>query len=445
MKKLIGLGVVLIGALVSAFYFLDAQSDKFPGVMVENSDVFDRVIVIPDETAPQVQTYLIFPHGEMHNPYAVGMAHYVEHLAYANMKDDSQQPLPAHSNAWTNPHTTGYWMAGPAENFPATLRRLITVSKPLQVSAEYALSERDIIQREYERRNSENYLAPFFNDMSRILHNDGPLSRSVIGQPDDIAMYRLDDTMALHARSHQLGQATLLVYGNISHAAVQSEMAALDRSKPMAAAPPRAPLDLGPVVPLFERKTENLDHQAQELMVFQQLVATTPCANFVECAAILSLTKNSVDTTEPGGIAGPLRFDNFLARSFDFYMYYAAPDRILVQFLAWPDVDVSVAELDQAFVAVWNDVTLSGIPVDTIESKRQHLLTDIDSILPKDRAGAEFSHVLELLSQNQPIFDLNTWRANLQKVSAQQVNSRLASLHNNGRIVIRNLTHKPQN
>jgi len=126
-------------------------------------------------------------------------------------------------------------------------------------------------------------------------------------------------------------------------------------------------------------------------------------------------------------------------------MYYAAPDRILVQFLAWPDVDVSVAELDQAFVAVWNDVTLSGIPVDTIESKRQHLLTDIDSILPKDRAGAEFSHVLELLSQNQPIFDLNTWRANLQKVSAQQVNSRLASLHNNGRIVIRNLTHNPQN
>jgi len=38
-------------------------------------------------------------------------------------------------------------------------------------------------------------------------------------------------------------------------------------------------------------------------------------------------------------------------------MYYAAPDRILVQFLAWPDVDVSVAELDQAFVAVLNDMT----------------------------------------------------------------------------------------
>ena len=82
MKKLIGLGVVLIGALVGAFYFLGAQSEKFLGVMVVNSDVFDRVIVIPDETAPQVQTYLIFPHGEMHNPYAVGMAHYVEHLAY---------------------------------------------------------------------------------------------------------------------------------------------------------------------------------------------------------------------------------------------------------------------------------------------------------------------------------------------------------------------------
>ena len=150
MQKLITLSIVLIVALVCTFYFLRSPLEKFPGVTIVNADVFDRVMVISDETAAQVQTYLIFPHGEMHNPYAVGLAHYVEHLAYENMADDSQQALPAHSNAWTNLHTTAYWMAGPVEKFRANAQRLISVSKSLQVSAEYALSERDIIPREYD-------------------------------------------------------------------------------------------------------------------------------------------------------------------------------------------------------------------------------------------------------------------------------------------------------
>lgn len=49
-------------------------------------------------------------------------------------------------------------------------------------------------------------------------------------------------------------------------------------------------------------------------------------------------------------------------------MYYAAPDRILVQFLAWPDVDVSVAELDVTVIPKLGQ-SIAQITADNVKSR----------------------------------------------------------------------------
>lgn len=123
-------------------------------------------------------------------------------------------------------------------------------------------------------------------------------------------------------------------------------------------------------------------------------------------------------------------------------MDLAAPDRVSIAFSANPDQGVSLAQLDDAFFSIWSDRLVNGLPEATIEQKRQRLMTDLDAILPNDRAKAQFRHVLDQLAANRPLYDLNDWYRSMANISPKQVNEFLRSLNTSNRTVVRHIYNK---
>lgn len=438
MKKFIFIvaAVILLGL---GGVFWSNPSPPFPPVVTLNSGPFHRVLFVPDDTTEDVFAYLVFPYGEAQNPYAQGLPHYVEHLAYQNMVlgDDNR---PVHSNAWTNLHTTGYWENAPAQSWDASLRRLILVADPLQVAQDFAASELDILMREYDFRVAEQALFPVQRDMDRLLHNDGPLARSVIGGRDEIQSYTLQMAVELHEKTHRLSDATLLIYGNVSQSDVQAVIDDLGAAS--ADAGPASVIRYGPIEPLLDRQVVQVEQALPPTYLFQSLVPVAPCAVLVDCDVALRVAADGLDSGLPGGLAGPLRFDQFIASRFSFWMGLAAPDRVFVDFWANPDNGVLVDELDDAFVAIWTDRVAHGLPPETIEQKRQQIMTSLDAILPKDRAGAQFEHILDSVAENRPLYDLNDWYRSVANITPEQINTFLTSLNTPHRTVVRHVFYK---
>jgi len=80
-----------------------------------------------------------------------------------------------------------------------------------------------------------------------------------------------------------------------------------------------------------------------------------------------ALLASILDTNLPGGLAGPLRFDAAIARTFDIQVWPLDEDTIEVSFSASPDRDVPLTKLQTAFEQTLTDIASNGIPQDTFD------------------------------------------------------------------------------
>ena len=152
----------------------------------------------------------------MANPYAEGLAHYVEHLTANRFIAHEHDNGGRHKNAWTNLFATAYWSSVTKSKFAASLQALATTAAPLQVDEKFALEERGIVLREYDLRGAGEEMSAVFYELYKAVYEDGPAARSVLGHPSDIKTYSLTDAIELHLGSHVLSEASLLIHGNLS-------------------------------------------------------------------------------------------------------------------------------------------------------------------------------------------------------------------------------------
>jgi len=70
----------------------------------------------------------------------------------------------------------------------------------------------------------------------------------------------------------------------------------------------------------------------------------------------------ALDSSLPGGLAGPLRFDNFFARSFCFDLRAIGSKHLLIEFTAEPNLNISLSKLETEITTVFNEIIQQGIP-----------------------------------------------------------------------------------
>lgn len=393
------------------------------------SDVFQEVWFVPDADATDVEVHLVFDRGEMDNPYAEGLAHYVEHLAWLSAFDGDESAR--HSNAWTTISATGYWRTTKPDALGPTVEQLVKVAAPFTRDTDFMLEERNIVQREYELRVGEWPLHPVFDEMQRVLYEDGPLARSVIGNKEDIARYALADAQALHADSHKLRHATLVVTGPVRARDVKAAIKNVMPDEPGA----DAVIQTFNTTPFRDVQDVTVPGLTQQSLAYRKIIPLENCGLTARCDYIIAVLMNALDSTLDGGLAGPLRFDNFIAESFSIWLSRPDEAHLEISFDAVPDRGVSLDALLEAFEAALSETISTGLPPETFARTKARLVSDVEKLEndPAYLAGL----VLDLTSAGWPVHDWDAAWAAVQGVTEDDVAKVLEQMAAPGRVVIR--------
>lgn len=413
-----------------------------PEVYLASSSIYSNAVLIPNPEIENIYLYLVFPSGEALNPFDEGMAHYVEHLAWLSAFENTREFKNSHSNAWTNLFSTGYWLKTTESDLNSDLQRLLSVSSPLRVETDFALQERDIVLREYDYRFAEQPLYPIIRDMDTALYGKGTLARSVIGEPPIIAQYSLDIAEELHRESHVLSEATLLVYGNMTESRFESTLASLPGaagSKPVADGSTSGWVEDGLII---DRDSLSLTNLSADTYIYRKLTPFVSCDAPVQCLMLLQIVENVLNSSLPGGLAGPLKFEQFVARSFSLHIELIANKYVEISVTAYPDNDISLDELENTFKSTLLETLETGLTQETFERVLARIEGGLNSVIDRDRPSYNLDLVLGQLMSGRTIHSLSDQKNALKNIRLEDVNILLDSLLNEGREVTRLINAK---
>lgn len=316
------------------------------------------VYVVTDETAGDVTAHLVFPNDQS----APGLAHYTEHLAWLNAVSGAQRSADRHSNAWTTDTAVGYWLAGPPEDLPALIETLSRVFAPIDLPLSFAAEERDIVLREYELRMTGDPAARATEALNAFVYAGTDLAVSVIGTPDEIRALTYDAAREMHQATHVPELATLVVTGDVTARQVRRALRDADWPLPEEVAIAPVPVDAAETA---QTTLQYPSATAAPRLIWRRIVTLPEPVPFDLLDAQVTLLRDILETNLPGGLAGPLRFDAALARSFEVEMWALDEDTIEMQLQAAPDRDVSLTVLRDAFEAALREAAVNGIPEET--------------------------------------------------------------------------------
>lgn len=320
-------------------------------------------VEVPELVKAQANIVLPYPVG--HGP----LAHYTEHLAWLPNIGKDSRPEDRDSNAWTNDYAVGYWLSGPPEDLTDMLRRLKVVFDPIDLPRHVAETERDIILREYDWRMGNNPDAQAAEEMEAFLYKGNAIAASIIGTPEQIKALTYDQAKAFHEETHRPERARLVVVGDVSERQLAAAMEDagfpdLDARRADIAPPP---FTLGaPETRMFQVP----DASAAPRMTWRKVVALAEPVDFDLLEAQTALVRDILDTNLPGGLAGPLRFDAFVAKGFGISLVPINESHIELIFSAEPDKGVGFAAMQSAFEAALS-ASAEGVPDATYERVRE--------------------------------------------------------------------------
>ena len=380
---------------------------------------------------PDVHLDVAFPFPDGKGP----LAHYTEHLAWLPNIGAGSRPEDRDSNAWTNDFAVGYWLSGPPEDLTDMLRRLKVVFDPIDLPREVAETERDIILREYDWRMANNPDAQAAEEMEAFLYEGNAIAASVIGTPYQIKSLTYEGAKAFHAQTHRPERARLVVVGNVSErqladAIEETGFPDLDANREDIAPPPFA------LAAPETRSFRYPDTSAAPRMTWRKVVALAEPVDFDLLEAQTALVRDILDTNLPGGLAGPLRFDAFVTKSFGISIVPINEKHIELTFSAEPDKGVGFAAMQSAFEAALAS-SAQGVPTATYDRVRERFKGFWpDWSDDEDTARWMANYTLSRVSVlREPKTERQMRKINAQ-IDAADINSILAALAGPGRIAI---------
>lgn|GEM_PF-257446 len=409
--------------------------------------------LVPTET-PRTEIELVVLAGARDNPGVPGLAHYAEHLVWLSAFGNGAKGAGRHSNASTDRRLTRYRLAGPREELGEMLAAMRRVLEPVDLPERFMQEEIGIVQREYDVRVREAAGWQMALELGELQHDGQWPARSVIGTPETIAALTPAAGIAWQAATHRTDNSVLLVHGD--HRASELEPMLREHfAQPVAGAradsadravtaeTTAAPLDAdapgtapavyrlpAPANQVHERVASRLvEPQLQHSRLARLDRPQEPNA----LGAQLDVLWAVLDGTRAGGLAGPLRFDDFVARGFDLDLVAIDERHIELLFTGWPDRGVDNATLLERLEATLHDSARAGIPADTFERARARLLDDVDTLDAPDEFVLERARASISLGAS-PVA-LPAWRELLAGVTLAQTNTLLRTLADAPRVV----------
>jgi predicted Zn-dependent peptidase len=418
-------------ACVALCAFL-AEPSALLAVKAAQKDGADGIFTIHVPSDPKkVSVTLVLPRAAYPGP----LAHYVEHLSWLpNMGKDSR-PFDRHTNAVTGPLTIVYWQSGDPKQLPDMLRKLATVFEPIAVPREFAEQERDIVLREYDLRMADNPDGKIGEDVNAFLYAGNPDAYSVIGKPAEIRAMTFDEAKAFHAATHRPELARLVMIGDISKKELRRAMKtagfpALSGDRARITQPPFT------LAGLESRNFAYPNHEIAPRIAWRKVV-TLPAPVDYDLLVIQSrLLRNILETSLPGGLAGPLRHDNMIARAFSISITALDEDNVEIGFYGDPDTGVTFSQLQSAFETALAS-SAKSIPDATYKRVRERFKDYWPDWNDREKVGDWMADYTQARVQNlrQPLPE-NRIRKLDAKLKKQDIERLLKALAGPGRLAV---------
>jgi hypothetical protein len=171
-------------------------------------------------------------------------------------------------------------------------------------------------------------------------------------------------------------------------------------------------------------------------MTWRRVVTLPEPVDFDLLDVQTSLLRDILDTNLPGGIAGPLRFDQPVARSFSVSISPIDEDNVEIGFTAEPDAGVSFAELQSAFEAVLA-ASAKGIPPETYQRVHKRFSDYWPDWTDEDAVGDWMAdYVLRRVGALRKPLTEDQLNALAGKLTERDINALLKSLAGPGRTAV---------
>lgn len=373
--------LLCLGALAGFGTFRWMQPQDYH---VLNGHSLRAAYLVPTEK-DQIWLHLIVQAGERDNTGTEGIPHYVEHLAWMNAMGQTTGVNQRHSNAFTSALATAYVLNLPPDQAGPGLQSLAKVLAPLPPDNDFMRSERNIVLREYDFRMRENPMNSLIDRLNQAGYINDPIARSVIGTPDAIAAFSLDEARAWHSATHLPANAVLLMSGPISPAMAQRLVAQAFPAPPagsLAQATDIRPVDfrMGPQETLQRRYRDA--GFAQSMINLQTTVEILPPMDIATQTAQLDLLFDLLDSTLEGSYAKPLHFDASIAQEYYIDIFALSDRHYELSILgARPDKGVDLDQLKDGLLAA---IQGARIPMDSFTRVKDRWLKRIEGAEPAD-------------------------------------------------------------
>ena len=326
----------------------------------------------PDASTAQEASWLhVFPRDDTDRldvhvfvPYRAevpGLAHYVEHLAWLSATKDWTGNRRGRTGAWTNSHTIHYWISAQGGSVDELVETIGRVFDPIALAESFALSEREIILREYRQKEAEDPWHRTFEQINVELYSGSPAAIPVLGEPEDIKTLDLLQARKLHTRTHLVSNAAFLVDGNVSEEAALRALRELGFSN---SGESGSAIDHpGFSLASSERIEVRLARDAlAPHVIWRRVVRLNEETPYEVLASRAELLGMILSANRPGGLAKALQFDQGIARSFSLWVHAIDGRHAELSFVAHPDHGVTLQGLVEAFERALAQTARSGIP-----------------------------------------------------------------------------------
>lgn len=255
-----------------------------------------KVIVKEDHRSPVVVSQVWYKVGSSYEPEGItGISHMLEHMMF---KGTDKHPAGEFSriiaenggdeNAFTGQDYTAYFQTLAADKLAVSFELEADRMRNLHLLPEELKKELEVVTEERRMRTEDNPQAKMGEHFAAMAFSNSPYKHPIIGWPDDIANYQVEDLIAWYQRWYAPNNATLVVVGDIKTAEVialakqyfahlkpsalkplkpQVEIAQLGQRKMVVKVPAKLPsLLLGYKVPSLSTVTTEQDAYALEVL-----------------------------------------------------------------------------------------------------------------------------------------------------------------------------------
>ncbi len=413
-----------IVSLLIGFWASIAQADLLD---LSAHSAFKRLYVIPEPSARNIEILVSVPVGEVDRTGPEGLAHYLEHLVvWSADKVHGEGLRNREMNAWTSPHWTTYWNSGPTDALENMIRNARAVFEPIELSQEFMLTERDVVEREFDLRYRDNPTAILYRGAYHHLYGQHGLGRSVMGTPESIRQITPAATLAFHKERYRPQDAYVVIYGPITKTDI---LVQIERHLQNLAQP--RPVARRVFAPLPEPPENTLSLGLSALTRDEVLVVgqAAPPAGFSRRKLWFSmlLLADVLNSTQKGGLAKPLYFDDFVVTHISVQFFLLPSGDIGFEVFFRPEDGVSPQESAKRVHKVMRDLARNGLAAETFKAIQDQTRAEVrrrETAQSKYHATIAQSSILNL----GQALDVKSYHYELGQPTVNDLNTLLKSI-----------------